>query len=263
VQEVTVDEGTAIEAALKRDRLIVASGLAAVIGISWLYVVSASHDMYGRMNGLSAWMMAAGWDARYFLLIFLMWCVMMVGMMLPSAAPTILLFARLVRHSSPLEAPIARMHAFAGGYAVAWMAFSLAATALQRVLAEATLISPMMEASNPTFAGTILIAAGSYQWTPAKRICLTRCRSPLYWLSRHWRTGVLGAAHMGMSHGLHCVGCCWAVMLILFFGGVMNLLWIALIAAFVLVEKLSPYGTRAGQLAGVPLIGGGLWLLLR
>lgn len=249
--------------ALRRDRLIILLSLAGIIGLAWLYLVPASLDMYGDMSGLSAWMMTARWDARYFLLIFLMWCVMMTGMMLPSAAPTILLFARTVRANSSPQAPVARTYAFAAGYLLAWFAFSLLATVLQWRLAGAELISPMMESTAPLMGASVLIAAGIYQWTPLKNICLTHCRSPLSWLMRHWRPGVSGAVRMGLSHGIYCVGCCWMLMLLLFFGGVMNLLWIAAITAIVLVEKLVPYGMQLGRLGGAILLAVGLWMIAR
>jgi predicted metal-binding membrane protein len=186
-----------------------------------------------------------------------MWSVMMTGMMLPSAAPTILLFARSVRSGSPVQAPIARTYAFAAGYLLAWTAFSLAATALQLVLSEAMLISPMMEVGSPTLGATILIAAGLYQWTPIKRTCLSRCRSPLHWLSRHWRPGVPGAVRMGVSHGLYCVGCCWALMASLFALGVMSVVWMAFIAGVIAFEKLitSHRAATAGTAALLLVLG--------
>jgi predicted metal-binding membrane protein len=254
--------GEVLEAALRRDRWIVALGLAGMIALSWAYLVPASLDMYGPMDGLSAWMMSATWDARYVVLIFMMWCVMMVGMMLPSAAPAILLFARTVRSHARPEAPIARTYLFAAGYLIAWTGFSLLATLLQWLLSSAALISPMMETANTAIGATILIAAGAYQWTPFKRLCLTHCRSPFFWLSHHWRPGMAGAAQMGIAHGLYCLGCCWALMLLLFFGGVMNLLWIALIAIFVLVEKLAPSGAQVGRVGGALLVAAGVWLLI-
>src|SRR5205814_4764773 len=127
---------------------------------SWFYLVPASRDMYGAMDGLSAWMMEGTWDARYFLLTFLMWAVMMVGMMLPSAAPTLLLFATVLRKSDPRNAPVTRAYAFAGGYLLSWTAFSLAATLLQWGLAKAALLSPMMITTSPTLGALILMAAG-------------------------------------------------------------------------------------------------------
>jgi predicted metal-binding membrane protein len=251
-----------LEELLVRDRLAVVAGLVGAIALSWLYLVPASRDMYGAMHGLSAWMMEGTWDARYFLLICLMWAVMMVGMMLPSAAPTLLLFATVLRKSDPQNAPVTRTYAFAGGYLLAWTAFSLAATLLQWALARAALLSPMMITNSPTLGALILIAAGIYQWTPLKKSCLTRCRAPADFLSRHFRPGSAGALRMGASHGIYCVGCCWALMLLLFFGGVMSLTWIAAITIFVLLEKLAPFGAQGGRLSGVLLLLAGCGVLL-
>jgi predicted metal-binding membrane protein len=237
-------------------------GLAGLIALSWSYLVPTAVDMYGSMSGSSAWMMAATWDTRYFVLVFAMWCVMMVGMMVPSAAPMILLFAKAVQRSAQAEATVARTYAFAGGYLAAWAAFSLAATVLQSLLARAALMSPMMEYANTTIGALTLMAAGVYQWTPLKRRCLSHCRSPLQWLSHRWQPGIRGALRMGASHGVQCVGCCWALMLLLFFGGVMNLLWIALIGGFVLIEKLAPLGPHAGRIGGALLVASGVWLLV-
>ena len=235
------------------------AGLAGAVALSWLYLVPASLDMYGAMDGLSAWMMQGTWDAPYLALIFGMWAVMMVGMMLPSAAPAVLLFMRIVNHSP--QTPVARTYAFAGGYLLAWTGFSAAATLLQWALAEATLVSPMMEAASPALGAALLIVAGVYQWTPLKQSCLDRCRSPAEFLTRHWRPGATGALRLGARHGLYCVGCCWALMLLLFAGGVMSLLWIGAITIFVLLEKLAPYGAQGGKLSGALLVGSGLWLL--
>jgi predicted metal-binding membrane protein len=237
-------------------------GLAGLIALSWSYLVPTAVDMYGPMSGSSAWMMAATWDTRYFALVSAMWCVMMIGMMLPSAAPMILLFAKTVQRSAHAEAPVARTYAFAGGYLAAWTAFSLAATVLQGLLARAALMSPMMEYTNTTIGALTLVAAGGYQWTPLKRRCLSHCRSPQHWLSHRWQPGIRGALRMGAWHGVHCVGCCWVLMLLLFFGGVMNLLWIALIGGFVLLEKLAPFGPHAGRVGGALLVAAGVWLLV-
>jgi predicted metal-binding membrane protein len=255
-----VGSGTILETALRRDRLIVAAGLAGAIALAWAYIAPTAIDMHGSMSGLAAWMMAASWDARYFVLIFLMWCVMMLGMMLPSAAPTILLYA-LVQRRSQSHPRIALAYVFAAGYLAAWIAFSLAATTVQWLLAAAALLSPMMEAASTTLGAALLIAAGVYQWLPAKRVCLTHCRSPLEWLPRNWRPGAGGALRMGIAHGAYCLGCCWALMLLLFVGGVMNLVWIALLTTFVLLEKLAPRGDLVGRVGGVALVAAGVWLL--
>lgn len=243
------------------DKGFVVAGLAGVIVCAWAYVARTSFDMYGRMDGPAAWMMEGRWDARYILLIFVMWVVMMVGMMLPSALPTILLFRRAIYRDPQVRAPVARTFTFALGYVLAWMVFSVAATLLQRALAQAALLSPMMVSASPRVGGAILITAGAYQWTPLKSVCLTHCRSPLAFLVQNWRPGAPGALSLGLRHGLYCVGCCWVLMLLLFFGGVMSLLWIAAITGFVLVEKLAPYGVQGGRLSGIALVIAGLWVL--
>lgn len=246
---------------LRRDRTLVLLGIGGVALLSWLYLVPATLDMYGEMDGPSAWMMAATWDLRYLALMFGMWSVMMVGMMLPSAAPAILLYGRVVQTRAAAP-PVARVYTFAGGYLLAWTGFSLVATLLQWGLSRAALISPMMESRSVALGGTLLIVAGVYQWTAFKQSCLTQCRSPMSFLSRHWRPGVGGALRMGIAHGLYCLGCCWALMGLLFVGGVMNLWCIAGITLFVLLEKLAPYGMQGGRLSGVLLVGAGTWMLI-
>ena len=243
------------------DTAFAIAGLAGVIACAWAYVLSASLDMYGRMNGAAAWMMEATWDARYLLLIFLMWAVMMVAMMLPSALPTILIFNRAVRNDPEVRSPSRRMFIFAAGYLLAWSGFSVGATLLQWRLAEAALLSPMMVSASPWLGGAILTVAGIYQWTPLKYACLRHCRSPLAFLVEHWQAGMPGALRLGLRHGLYCVGCCWALMLLLFVGGVMSLLWIGAITAFVLVEKLVPSGVQGGRLSGLALMLAGAWVL--
>jgi predicted metal-binding membrane protein len=236
-------------------------GLAAV-ALSWLYLVAASHDMYGAMDGVSAWMMEGSWDLRYSALIFAMWFVMMIGMMVPSAAPAILLYAVVLRNSPGADRPTARTYAFAGGYLLAWAGFSIAATLLQWLLAKAALLSPMMVSASPWLGAALLIVAGAYQFTPLKRACLEHCRGAVDFLTQNFRPGIGGALRIGAHHGLYCVGCCWALMLLLFFGGVMSLLWIAAITIFVLLEKLAPPGVQAGRLSGALLIVAGVALLL-
>jgi predicted metal-binding membrane protein len=187
---------------------------------------------------------------------------MMVGMMLPSALPTILLFRHAIRRDPKVRAPVPRTFVFTAGYVVVWTLFSAAATLLQWGLAEAALLSPMMVSASPSLGGAILIVAGVYQWTPLKNVCVSHCRSPLAFFMQHWRPGLPGALRLGVRHGLYCVGCCWALMLLLFFGGVMSLLWIAAITAFVLLEKLAPYGVQGGRLSGLALALAGSWVLV-
>jgi predicted metal-binding membrane protein len=244
------------------DKSLAIAGLAGVITLAWSYLVPASLDMYGEMDDGAAWMMEATWDLRYLLLVFLMWAAMMAAMMLPSALPTILFFHRAVQHDPAVRSPAGRMWAFTAGYVLAWSGFSALATLLQWGLAAAALLSPMMVSASPRLGGALLIVAGVYQWTPIKNACLRRCRSPLAFLAEHWRPGMPGALRLGLRHGLYCVGCCWALMLLLFVGGVMSLLWIACITAFVLLEKLAPYGAQGGRLSGVVLMLAGAWVLM-
>ena len=245
------------------ERSAVIGALAAATLLSWLYLVPASADMYGDMDGLAAWMMQPEWDARYAFLVFLMWAVMMVGMMLPRAASTVLLFQKAVHNQPRPEQPVLRTYAFASGYLLVWTGFSAAATFLQWTLSELRLLSPMWEATGNWLAPLLLVLAGVYQWTPLKQACLVRCRSPLGFLSRYWRPGVGGALWLGAYHGFICVGCCWALMLLLFAGGVVSLAWIAGITIFVLVEKLLPQGHVTSRVAGVLSVVAGVVMLLR
>jgi predicted metal-binding membrane protein len=254
-----VSERSALEAALIRDRWVIGGALALAIALSWLWIVPMARDMYGAMRGSAAWMMPPGWDAWHDLLLFAMWLVMMAGMMLPSAAPTFLLYAAVLRHSPDGQPLLPRVYAFAAGYLTIWTGFSLLATVLQRLLAEALVLSPMMDITSPVLGGALLIAAGLYQLTPFKRSCLESCQSPAAFIAGHWQRGRSGAFRMGLKHGLFCLGCCWLLMLLLFVGGVMNLVWIAAITVFVLVEKMLPAGKWSARSSGVLLIAAGLW----
>jgi predicted metal-binding membrane protein len=235
---------------LRHDRAVVIAGLVLVIAIAWGYLLlgaglamPAAETMAGRMT------MAPSWTLHYAALQFLMWAVMMAAMMLPSAAPVILIVAGIARKGA--AAPSAA--SFALGYLTVWTGFSLLATALEWGLHQAGLWSPRMDAANAVLAGAVLIAAGIHQWTPLKAACLAHCRSPLAFLLAHWRGGVRGGMVLGLRHGLYCLGCCAMLMALLFVGGVMNLLWIAGIALLVLIEKLLPWGGRTCRLSGVVL----------
>ena len=220
-------------------------------------------DMYGSMTGSAAWMMPSRWNFSHLVLLFAMWVVMMAGMMLPSAAPAFLLYASVIRKSAEGDRTAAHVYAFAGGYLLVWTVFSLVATVLQRLLASWLLLSPMMDAQDSTFGGMLLIVAGVFQFTPLKRACLESCRSPAAFITGHWKAGVAGGFQLGVAHGTYCLGCCWALMMLLFVGGVMNLWWIAALTVFVLVEKLAPFGARGGRFSGLPIIGVGVWSLLK
>jgi predicted metal-binding membrane protein len=217
-------------------------------------------DMYGSMSGASAWMMSADWDLGHYALLAAMWFVMMCGMMLPSAAPAILIYAAVVRNSEQSSDASARAYLFAAGYLCAWAVFSVAATAVQTLLTTLAWVSPMMEVTRPLLGGALLAAAGVYQLTPLKQSCLAACRSPAQFVAEHWRPGRVGAWRMGVAHGRYCVGCCWVLMLLLFVGGVMSLLCIAAISVFVLAEKVAPLPAQSGRLSGAALILAGAWM---
>jgi predicted metal-binding membrane protein len=252
---------TRLESALRRTGVHTVLLLVVLPLVSWLWIVVMSRDMHGSMNGASAWMMTATWDVPHVLLLWAMWAVMMAGMMLPSASPVLLLYGAVTRRSTQAQA--GRIYALAVGYLAIWAVFSLGATGLQRVLAGLLLVSPMMEVTSPTAGATLLVIAGAYQLTPIKLACLRTCRSPLGFLMSHWRVGLPGAFRMGLEHGAYCVGCCWAMMLLLFAGGVMNLTVIAALTAFVAFEKLAPLGMHGARVSGVFLLAAGLWMLAR
>jgi len=190
-----------------------------------------------------------------------MWGAMMTAMMLPAAAPTILLFGAVQRRRRAERRPYAPVSAFLLGYRVVWGSYSVAAALAQWALHSAGLLSPAMRSASPVLAGALLVAAGAYQWTPLKRACLASCRSPLEFFAREWREGARGAVRMGARHGTFCVGCCGALMALLFVAGVMNLLWVAGLAGLVLVEKMAPGGAWLGRAAGLLLAGWGARLL--
>lgn len=258
-----MNDPTPLETLLRRDRWLVGGALALVVGLCWVWLVPMGRDMYGAMDGAAAWMMPARWDWPHLALLFAMWVVMMAGMMLPSAAPALLIYAMVVRRSDARTRASTHVYAFAGGYLAVWTLFSLVATVLQRVLAATELLSPMMETSRAWFGGALLGIAGAFQLTPWKRTCLDACRAPAEFLVRHWRAGAAGGFYLGLANGLYCLGCCWALMMLLFVGGVMNLWCIAALTVFVLLEKIAPYGVQGGRLSGVLILGAGLWMLTR
>jgi predicted metal-binding membrane protein len=188
---------------------------------------------------------------------------MMAGMMLPTAAPTLLLYGAMARRAGTAAAAARQIHALAAGYVAAWSVFSLGATAHQRLFISLLLVSAMMEATGPRVGAALLLVAGAYQLTPMKQACLRTCRSPLGFLMSRWRAGATGAFRMGLEHGLSCIGCCWALMLLLFVGGVMNLGVIAALTTLVAFEKLAPPGVYGPRVGGALLIGAGFWMLIR
>jgi predicted metal-binding membrane protein len=218
----------------------------------------------GGMPGMPEMAMGAmpAWGAADFALMAAMWAVMMAAMMLPAAAPMILCFAAIGRAQRAGGDAYVPTAFFVLGYVAAWTGFSLAATLLQWQLQSLALLSPMLAATSGAFGGLLFVAAGLYQLTPLKAVCLRQCRSPLAFVLHHWRDGTGGAVRMGLAHGLYCIGCCWMLMAVLFAVGVMNLLWVAAIALFVLAEKALPGAPWTARAAGAAMIGFGAWLAL-
>jgi predicted metal-binding membrane protein len=247
-----------VVALLRRDRQLVLAGLAGLTALAWLYLVWDAVSMAAMAPAERGPLPVLGHAG----LTFLMWAVMMVGMMVPSAAPAVLLYASLARRTRERGGPFPGVWVFALGYLTAWTGFSALATGLQLALERAALLSPMAVAESRPLAGLLLVCAGVWQWLPVKSACLRRCRAPLQFFLTRWRVGARGAFAMGVEHGLFCLGCCWTLMLLLFVGGVMDLVWVALIAGFVLVEKLAPFGPVTGRIAGAFLAVFGLWTLL-
>jgi predicted metal-binding membrane protein len=268
-----VPDGTALERVLRQDRLIVIGVLAAVVVVAWIYLLAGAGTgmsvigMTRRSGMPSVGAMAmmvmkpAAWTAGYALVMFAMWWVMMVAMMLPSAAPMLLLFARVNRSQKGGERPYVPTAMFAAGYLLAWGGFSAVATLLQWGFERLGLLSPMMVTTSWWLGGAILLLAGVWQLTPMKNVCLRHCRSPLSFLVQGWRPGRWGASRMGLEHGSYCLACCWFLMGLLFFGGIMNLFWIAGLSAFVLLEKTIPRGDWLARVAGVAATLGGMAML--
>ena len=263
----TTAGGDPVAALVGRERALVWAGVTGSTLVAWGYLAHLAQRMAGLtpeagMAGMgSMGPVRAPWTAVDIAFTFGMWAIMMVGMMLPATAPVILLFAavnRKRREGGGLGVPTA---VFVLGYVVVWGAFSVGAALAQWALHEAALLSSAMATTSPIVGGALLVAAGVYQLTPLKSICLARCRSPLGWLMTEWRDGVAGALRMGLRHGLYCLGCCWVLMGLLFVLGVMNLVWVAALTLFVLLEKVAPAGVLIGRLASGVLILAGLVLL--
>jgi predicted metal-binding membrane protein len=265
----TVSDDTLLEAILRHDRQTVVAALVAVIALSWIWILfgagtgmSALDTLLGfGMADMAEMMAPAVWTLGYAAIIFTMWWAMMAAMMLPSAAPILLLFARINRKEKAVGRPFIPTGIFAAGYLVAWGSFSAFATGLQWALQQAGVLSPMMATTSYSLGGAILLAAGMWQLTPIKGMCLRHCRSPMGFLVQSWRPGHGGAFRMGLQHGGFCLGCCWFLMGLLFFGGIMNLFWIIGLAMLVLLEKTVPMGSWIGRIVGVGIAVWGVLLL--
>jgi predicted metal-binding membrane protein len=246
----------------RRDRAVISACLVVLTALAWAYLLHLEHQMSAamaddRMMAAMGMTMDMPWHAGDVFFTFAMWAVMMVGMMTPSAAPLVLLFAAMHRGRGEQRAPRA-VFAFGAGYLLVWTAFSAGAALAQWGLHRAALLSPAMTISGARLSGTILIAAGVYQLTPFKGACLAHCRSPIGFLLSHWREGAAGALRMGIEHGTNCLGCCWALMCVLFVVGVMNLVWVAAMTIFVLMERLGPAGAAVARIMGVAMILAGI-----
>lgn len=262
----------AVESLFRRDSLAVAGALSALILLAWFALLLGAGTGMDPV-AMSGWILpidvpaslSGDWTPAYWLIVFFMWAAMMVAMMLPSASPTVLLYARLIREASSrrqaAEDGAGRVTVFASAYLLVWGLFSLIAAVLQWGLEHFGAMSALMNARVVPLAGGLLIAAGLYQLTPLKAACLKHCRGPAHFIAAHWRPGLDGAFRMGLAHGLYCLGCCGLLMLLLFVGGVMNLVWIAALSLLVAIEKLVPFGALISKGAGVLLMGAGFVLL--
>jgi len=248
---------------LRRDRRIILFGLFSVTVMAWHYLSLMAADMndMAAMGDTMSKMRIMPWTVVDFGLMLFMWVVMMVGMMLPSASPMILMFAKINRDQRNKGEPFVQTGVFVAGYIAVWSAFSLIATVLQLNLQNAGYLSAMMASTSSTYSGLAFIAVGVYQWTPLKNACLRHCQTPLSFLMTRWREGTGGAFRMGLSHGAYCIGCCWGLMVLLFVGGVMNLLWVAAITIFVLAEKFMQPGPWGPRISGGALVAWGVWII--
>lgn len=272
----------ALDPVLRRDRAIVATALAAITILAWAYVLWLAANMHAgseppmampkgmgmsEMGDMGAMLAPAlrPWGGAEFAFTFAMWTVMMVGMMTPSVTPMVLLYANAGRKAKARGRPLAATGWFVAGYLLAWAGFSLAATLAQWQLTRLAVITPMLASASDLFGGAVLLAAGLYQWSPLKYACLVQCQSPLgFLLSRGgFSESPWGSLRLGAEHGIVCVGCCWALMALLFVGGVMNLLWIAGLTILILLEKIVSKGALVPRIAGAAMVAAGLFLLYR
>lgn len=250
-----------------RDKLIVYGGITLVSLVGWAYMFYMGWAME-NMHLVDMWMPPRGgarpWEIYDFWMLFVMWSVMMVAMMTPSVVPMVMMYTTINKGKQKKGLPYSPTFIFLSGYLVAWTLFSIVASAIQYPLHESGLLNPMMNSRSYLLSGGILVLAGIYQWTPLKEACLTECRSPLTFLMTSWKDGHLGAFKLGVHHGLYCIGCCWALMAVLFAVGVMNMLWVLAITIFVLIEKIGPTSSKVSRgITGLVLIvWGGYWLSL-
>jgi predicted metal-binding membrane protein len=256
--------GATLDSLLRRDQVVVRAALVALVVASWAYLVYLASAMTNMADMANMAMPAVhAWSWVEIAALVVMWSVMMVAMMTPSAAPMIVMFAAIHRRRVAAGRPAVATAIFVVGYLVIWTIFSVVAALAQAGLHAAALLSPAMVATSPLLSGLLLIVAGVFQWTPLKHTCLATCRSPMSFLMTGWRPGRRGAFMVGLRHGVYCLGCCWALMALLFVVGVMNLFWVAAIAAVVLLEKVAPGGHFLGRIGGVALVAAGVLLVFQ
>ena len=243
-----------LEGVLRQDRAIVLTGLLVISALSWAYMVYLAQNMSDMMIPVNQ-----SWRFGDIVFQYVMWTVMMVAMMVPTAAPMILLITRVQRERNERSRPYVSTALFMTGYVLVWSGFAAIATLGQWSLHSGALLSPMMQSTNSFLGGTLLVGAGLFQFSPLKRMCLTQCRSPLGFILTEWREGIWGSLRMGFKHGYFCVGCCWMLMTLLFVSGVMSLLWMALIAGFVLLEKALQGDKWVSRISGCTLITLAVW----
>ena len=241
-----------LEHSARNERWIVLAGLA-LVAATGLFATLRLGDTLMMST------MFVGGPVAYPVFLFVMWWTMMMAMMLPSAAPAILTYGAIRRKFAEKGAPVAPLAMFVAGYAAIWTCFAAVAVALQLLFSPVISLSMMMAVTSAVVGGTLLIAAGLYQMSPLKSACLRKCQTPLMYFARKWRKGYLGALHMGLLHGLYCLGCCWVLMGLLFYGGVMELRWIVGLALYVAAEKLIPVGNQLSRFTGILLVGWGAW----
>ena len=252
---------SSLDPAVRRPILAMVAALTAGGWGYMLYMAWAMENMHLVDMWMPPWSSVRAWDAYDFVMLFIMWLLMMIAMMLPSATPLAMLFAQVQkkRKSGQVVVPT---YLLLLGYVIAWGGFSAVITIVQWQLHEHALLDPMMDSRSYLLSGTVLVIAGVYQWTPWKDVCLRYCRTPMSFLLGSWREGNGGALVMGLHHGTYCVLCCWGLMLVMFAVGVMNMLWMIVIALFILLEKTILPPRFGSAVVGTLLLLWGLWWLL-
>ena len=244
---------------MQREQLVVFFGLALITVLAWAYMLHMAWGMVGK--GMDINFACLGhWGPGDLAHMFIMWSIMMVAMMVPSASPMIIIFATVNRQRGEMQGPFIPTWLFVLGYLTAWTVYSALATLVQWGLHTAALLTHTLVITSPLLAALLLVAAGIFQWTPFRDACMTQCRSPFGFIMTEWREGRWGALIMGLKHGIYCVGCCWMLMTLCFALGVMNMLWMAALTAFMLLEKITD-NKWISRTAGLILVVWGLWVV--